>query len=114
MLYYSALIGSVVFGLLAPWFWEGPAPSALYYVLFVSLGVLGGLGHFLLTEAFSFAPASLLAPITYLQLVWAGLLGWLVFGQFPDRISLIGMAIIAASGIAVSLYGRRTKVAQPV
>ena len=108
MLYYSALLGTVCFGLLLPWFWDGPRPSALYYVLFVSMGLLGGLGHFFFTEAFRYAPASLLAPLTYLQLVWAGLLGWLVFGQLPDRITIAGMAVIAVSGIAVTLYGRRS------
>ncbi|HKQ30808.1 MAG TPA: DMT family transporter [Burkholderiales bacterium] len=109
MLYYSALLGTVCFSLLLPWFWEGPPPSAMYYVLFVSMGVLGGLGHFFFTEAFRCAPASLLAPLTYLQLVWAGLLGWLVFGQLPDRITLIGMAVISVSGIAVTIHGRRTR-----
>jgi drug/metabolite transporter (DMT)-like permease len=107
MLYYSALLGTVCFGLLLPWFWEGPSPSPMYYALFVGMGVLGGLGHFLFTVAFSYAPASLLAPVTYLQLVWAGLLGWLVFGQLPDQVTLIGMAIITVSGIAVTVYGRR-------
>lgn len=108
LLYYSALLGTICFGVLLPWFWEGPAPTMLYYSLFLGLGVLGGLGHFFFTEAFRYAPASLLAPITYLQLVWAGLLGWLVFGQLPDRVTLIGMAVIAVSGIVVTVYGRRS------
>ena len=73
----------------------------------VSLGVYGGLGHFLFTAAFRYAPASLLAPLNYLQLLWAGLLGWLVFGHVPDVLSLLGMAIVAGSGVLVALKTRR-------
>ena len=52
------------------------------------------------------SPASLLAPIMYLQLIISGVFGWWIFDQVPDRVTLIGMAIIAASGIVVALYGR--------
>jgi drug/metabolite transporter (DMT)-like permease len=106
LLYYSALLGTVVFGFTLPWFWGGPSPTPLYYVLFAAMGVFGGVGHFLFTEAFHLAPASLLAPIMYLQLLISGSLGWWIFGQVPDRVTLIGMAIIAASGIVVAVYGR--------
>jgi drug/metabolite transporter (DMT)-like permease len=106
LLFYSALLGTVVFGLMVPWFWGGPEPTPRYYLLFVAMGVFGGVGHFLFTEAFHLAPASLLAPIMYLQLLISGFLGWWIFGQVPDQLTLFGMAIIAASGIAVALYGR--------
>jgi drug/metabolite transporter (DMT)-like permease len=106
LLFYSALLGTVVFGLALPWYWGGPSPTPIYYLLFVAMGVFGGVGHFFFTEAFHLAPASLLAPIMYLQLLISGFLGWRIFGQVPDRVTLIGMAIIAASGIVVALYGR--------
>lgn len=112
LLYYSGIMGTVGFGLLLPWFWDGPSPSLFYYLLFVGLGVLGGSGHFLFTEAFRHAPASTLAPITYLQLVWSVLLGWLVFGNFPDHIALAGMILIAVSGIVVTIYGSRAAAKQ--
>ena len=107
LLYSSALFGTVAFGLLLPWAWAGPVPSALYTLLFLSLGVTGGLGHLFFTLAFREAPASFLAPISYLQLVWAGLLGWLVFGQLPDPLTLSGMAVVTAAGVAVALRGQR-------
>ena len=84
LLFYTALIGSVAFGLALPWFWSGPAPTAWQLVLFLGMGAVGGLGHYLFTLAYRHAPASLLAPVSYLQLFWAGLLGWLVFGDVPD------------------------------
>ena len=106
LLFYSALLGTIAFGMAMPWFWGGPAPTLHYYLLFVGMGVFGGVGHFLFTEAFHLAPASLLAPIMYLQLIISGVFGWWIFDQVPDRVTLIGMAIIAASGIVVALYGR--------
>ncbi len=110
MLIYSALLGSLIYGLPAPWFWEGQVPSASQALLFVCTGVAGGLGHFLFTAAHRHAPASVLAPVMYLQLVWAAALGWLVFGHVSDAISIVGMVIVAASGAAVALNARRSAV----
>ncbi|HEX5127596.1 MAG TPA: DMT family transporter [Rhodocyclaceae bacterium] len=107
MLYYSALVGSVCFGLLLPWFWHGPPLSTLDIGLFLSLGMLGGVGHFCFIQAFRDSPASMLAPVTYLQLVWAGLLGWLVFHQVPASLTLLGMLIIAVAGVVVAVHGHR-------
>lgn len=116
MLFYSALVGAVVFGLPAPLFWDGPTPTALQAVLFVSIGVWGGVGHFLFTAAHRDAPASTLAPLAYAQLVFAALLGWLVFGDVPDAVGLLGMGIVTAAGIAVALRQRlaREVAADPV
>lgn len=110
LLFYTALTGSILYGLAMPWFIEERAPSLFEAALFASLGVYGGVGHFLFTAAFRHAPASLLAPLNYLQLLWAGLLGWLVFGHIPDPVSLIGMAIVAGSGVLVALKTRRPPV----
>lgn len=114
LLFYTALVGSIIFGLAAPWFLDGRVPTAFEALLFCSLGAYGGLGHFLITAAYRDAPASLLAPVNYLQLLWAGLLGWIVFRHVPDALSLLGMAIIAASGIAVAIHSRRPLVKRSV
>ena len=106
LMFYTALAGSIAFGLALPWFIEDRAPSLLEVVLFASLGVYGGLGHFLFTAAFRYAPASVIAPLNYTQLLWAGLVGWFVFGHFPDELSLLGMAIVAGSGVLVALKTR--------
>jgi drug/metabolite transporter (DMT)-like permease len=71
------------------------------------LGVLAGLGHWLLISAFLAAPASLVAPFTYLQMIWATAYGYAVFGQLPDGFSALGMAIIVASGVGLVLHERR-------
>ncbi|MBA4285944.1 MAG: EamA/RhaT family transporter [Xanthomonadaceae bacterium] len=111
MLFYTAMIGSLIYGLMFPWFWEGRLPDARQAVLFICTGVAGGLGHFLFTAAHRHAPASVLAPVMYVQLVWAGLLGWLVFGHVADPLSIVGMLVVAAAGAAVALRAHLPKAA---
>lgn len=106
LLFYTALVGSICFGLALPWFWEGRSPSSWEILLFLSLGIYGGLGHFLFTAAYRYAAASIVAPLSYLQLVWAGLLGWVVFGHVPDGLTLVGMCVIAASGLLIAVKSR--------
>lgn len=106
MQFYAALVGAVIFGLTLPWYWPTSWPGLTDSALLLSLGVYAGLGHFLLTAAYRYAPASLLAPINYLQLLWAGLLGWLVFGDIPDALSLLGMLVVAFSGVLIALKSR--------
>jgi drug/metabolite transporter (DMT)-like permease len=84
------------------WVW----PSAGGWAALLLLGVLGGAGHGLLVMAFARAPASLLAPMSYTQMIWAVLAGLLVFGDVPDALTLTGMAVIAAGGVLVALPDR--------
>ena len=107
LLFHAALAGTLCFGASLPWLPETPWPSTFEVILLFSLGVTGGLGHYLFTRAYRHAPASLLAPFTYLQLLWAGLLGWLAFARLPDGLSLLGMGIIAAAGVVVALQQHR-------
>jgi drug/metabolite transporter (DMT)-like permease len=62
-----------------------------------------------LVLAFARAPASLLAPLSYTQMIWAVVAGVLVFGDAPDAITLLGMAVIAVSGLVVAVSGRDRK-----
>lgn len=71
------------------------------------IGVLGAVGHFMLIRAHALAPATLLSPFGYTQLVVVLTLGWLVFDQLPDGIALIGIALIASSGLGLVLASRR-------
>ena len=107
LLFYTALIGTIAFGVIGLWLWEGRLASGWELLLFLSLGVYGGLGHFLFTAAYRHAPASVIAPLSYLQLLWAGMLGWFIFGHVPDALSILGMGVIAGSGLLVALQWRR-------
>jgi drug/metabolite transporter (DMT)-like permease len=112
LLYYTALVGTVVMSLALPLFWGGPLPNERDVLLIVSLGICGGSGHFLLISAFRHAPASTLSPLLYIQLIWATLLGWLVFDDWPDALALLGMLVIAGSGLLIALGERRPRLRQ--
>jgi len=95
---WGALVGAALFSLAAPFVWVTPQ-APFHGVLIVVIGVLASVGHWLLIKAYEHASATLLAPFTYSALVWAVLLGWLVFGDFPDGASLAGMGIIVCAGL---------------
>lgn len=103
MVFYTALAGTTAMSLALPWIWSGPTPEPLEALMICSLAIYGGTGHFLLTHAFRHAPASTLAPFLYIQLIWASLLGWLFYEQWPDALSIAGMVTIVAGGVAVAL-----------
>ena len=114
-LFYSALVGTVCLTLFLPWAALEGTPGPRDGALFVLLGILAGLGHALIIGAYVTAPASLLTPFTYLQMLWAITYGYLVFGQLPDGMSALGMAVIVASGIALAWHERpRGPVRAPV
>jgi drug/metabolite transporter (DMT)-like permease len=107
LLFYPAIIGTLIMSILAPGF-EWPESMPWTHVLLIIVGGLfGTLGHFLFILAFRHAPASALTPFTYIQLVWAMLLGWLFYRDFPDGWAVAGMAVIAGSGLLMTLHERR-------
>jgi drug/metabolite transporter (DMT)-like permease len=75
--------------------WRTPTPTELSW-LFVT-AALATAGHYALTHAFSYTEITLLQPFSFIQLVWAGLLGYYVFNEHPDEWTLIGGAVIVAS-----------------
>ncbi len=107
LLFQTALVGSVFFCLGALGSLDQLHMTAGDFGGMALLGVLATLGHYLFTAAYREAPASTLAPVNYLHLVWAAVLGWVVFGHFPDGISLTGMALVCASGVAIALGVKR-------
>lgn len=109
MLFYTALVGTLGMTLAAPLYWGGPQPDWQEGLMIASLGIYGGTGHYLLISAFRHAPATTLSPFLYVQLIWAALLGWLVFGHWPDGTTLAGMLIIAASSVVLALGQRRSR-----
>jgi len=106
-LFYSASVGTVVLSVPLLFTIESPQSGSVALPLFLLMGILAGLGHWCLTNAYMHAPASLLTPFTYLQMLWATALGLAVFGQHPDGVSAIGMAIIVASGLWLAWWERR-------
>jgi drug/metabolite transporter (DMT)-like permease len=106
MLFHVAWVGTVAFGVALPWSGGGVGLTPFDLGLLLGLGVSATLGHFLFTTAYREAPASLLAPVNYMHLVWAAGLGWLVFGHVPDVLSCAGIALVAAAGMATAFRAR--------
>ena len=114
-LFYSNMLGAAIMVPVLPFVWSPPR-SVLDGVLMVSLGAFGAFGHYLLILAHRRAPASVLSPFMYTQLVWATTLGYLVFGDVPTQWTLIGGAIVVASGLYLIHRERRVtgRVVAPV
>ena len=109
MLFHVAVTGFVVFAILALPALPGLALSLTDLALIAALGVLATLGHFLFTAAYREAPASLLAPVNYLHIVWATFLGWGVFAHVPDGMTLAGITLVLVAGTAAALLVGRDR-----
>ena len=98
-LFWTAVVGLIVSTSMLPFDWR--TPDAGGWALLASLGALGCVSHLLMIKAYSYAPASVMAPFTYTQLVWAIPAGFLVFGDLPDAWALAGATVIVGSGLYV-------------
>ena len=95
---YSAMLGSFLMSFIVPFFWTTPV-RVIDIVMLLSLGVFGGLGHFCVATAMGNAPANIMSPFQYFQLVGASVFGYLVFDQLPSVYTWIGASIIVGSGL---------------
>ncbi len=106
-LFYPGLVACLVIPAAFPGSAFDVPMQPLHLGMVVAIGILGAVGHFLLIRAHHDAPATLLAPFGYSQLVVVTLLGFAVFGQLPDPLALAGMALVAGAGLGLILAGRR-------
>ena len=88
-----------------PFGWRMPQ-SLFDWAVLVGIGISGGLGQMVFTESYRHAPASFLASFDYTAMIWAFLLGYLIFGELPTVYVVGGAAIVAAAGIFVILRER--------
>ena len=98
--FYTMLTGTVVTSALLPAVWRWPTIEA--WAVLVWMGMIGLIGQILLIWAFRLAEASFLSPFVYTQIIWASLIGYLVFGDVPDIATLAGAGIIIASGMVLA------------
>lgn len=104
-LLYTALVVMLAFTVVAPWQWVNPTP--IDWLWLILLGLINSGAHYAMIVALGWAPASLLQPFVYSSIVWAALLGWLIFGDLPDRWAVLGMALVTAGGLYVMYRERR-------
>jgi len=109
--FYSALIGAIAITPLVPFFWRTPDLEGA--LLMLCLGAFGGFGHWVLILAHRLAPAPILAPFSYIQLLPMILLGYLVFGDFPDLWTLVGAGVVLSSGLYLLYRERKVKPGKP-
>ena len=109
LIFYSALAPAVLMVPSLPYSASLP-PDAFHWLILLSLGFYGAIGHWLLIRAYRLATTSALAPYPYLQMVWMTFSGYVVFDQYPDRWTLAGAAIIIASGLYIVHREHRLRV----
>lgn len=108
MMFYIVLFPLLFSGLMVPFVWE--PPDMAHLPLFLGLAIFGTLGMTLITQAFRLAPAAIVAPFEYTALIWASVLGWLVWGDIPELWIYVGAAVIIASGIYIVVRETRPAV----
>jgi drug/metabolite transporter (DMT)-like permease len=109
VVFYFALLGTAIAMLPLLWAWQTPSPLAL--TLLIAAGALATLGQIHLTRAYCCAPAALVGPFTYVTVLLAAAIGWLIWDERLDRWSLLGAGLVIATCLLVTLGGRRSAAA---
>jgi drug/metabolite transporter (DMT)-like permease len=103
---YSSIVGGFGMLLVLPFVWKTPH-GARDIIFFCSLGVLGAMGHYFVARALTYAPANIVAPFQYMQLIGSVVVGYLFFGDFPDFLGWVGAAIIVGAGLYIGWSQRK-------
>jgi drug/metabolite transporter (DMT)-like permease len=98
-LFYTGLVGTVILTALIPFFWQTPDTIAIG--LMIACAGFGTVGQLALIQAFSAGEASMLAPYSYVGLIFAAIWGFAFFSELPDLPTLLGALVIAAAGLYV-------------
>ena len=98
-LFYTAALGAAVTSGIVPFFWVAPDPAG--WLLMALLGFFGAAGHLTLIKALGYASPVVVAPLSYASLIWSIGLGFALFGDLPDAMTLVGAVLIAGSGLYV-------------
>ena len=106
--FYSSLFGAVVMSAAVPFVWTWPSGWPQIAIM-VIMGACGAFGHYLLIVAHRLAPASILAPFIYTQLIWVSISGYLVFNDLPNHWTLVGACVVIASGLYLIYRERKVR-----
>jgi len=107
-LIFTGLTGCIVISLIVPFFWTWLSISQ--WTLLISLAAIGTMAHFLLILSLRYAEASKLAPLGYSEIIMNVIIGYYFFGDFPNQWIWIGLIIIVASGIYISLRENKNSI----
>lgn len=106
-MFWSAVVGLVVLTAFIPFHYV--QPTALQLTMSVAQGVLSSIGQWMVVLSLRFTRVSVLAPYSYMSLLWMSVSGFLVFGVLPDVWTLAGAAVIVASGLYSANRERRRR-----
>lgn len=117
MQFLAGISGAAVIGV-ALWVGDGSGsehfdprwPVGLEWALLFGVGAFATLAHLLIVMAVRHAPASVVAPVQYLEIVFAAIYSWFVFREFPDLLTWTGIAVVAGSGLYVLHRERRAQL----
>ncbi len=98
--YDTSVMGALMLSVGMLFVWQ--VPTWQEWGLFITLGAVATLGHWLIVRAYDHAEASLLAPFAYTEMIGAVAVGWAFFGDFPDRWTLLGVSVLIASAVYIS------------
>jgi drug/metabolite transporter (DMT)-like permease len=98
--FQTNFMGAIILFCIVPFVWQWP--NATQWLLMVGVAIIATTGHFMVIKAFDHADASLLAPLAYTEMITAVLGGWYFFGDFPDRWTFVGVAILIACAAFIS------------
>jgi len=104
-LLWSAVVAFVATSFVGPLEWKWPTPMA--WAMMVAIAMVGAVAHYALIKALDYAEAGAVQPYSYTLLVWAAVMGWLVFGDVPDEWTILGAAVVVASGLYTWHHDRR-------
>jgi drug/metabolite transporter (DMT)-like permease len=107
-IFYSVLLGAILMSMLVPFVWVTPR-NWLDWVLLLSLGALGGLGHYCVAKAMTYASANFVAPFNYTQMIGSVIVGYLMFAEVPDLYTWAGTALIVGAGLLVGWQASRPR-----
>ena len=85
-----------------PFVWVAPRSWGDVAML-ASLGLFGGIGHYCVARAMTYAPANFIAPFNYTQMIGSVIVGYLMFAEVPDYYTWLGTALIVSAGLMVGL-----------
>lgn len=94
---WQTVWAALLLSLLGPWFTTPVEPA--HWPLFVALGFMGALGHYLLVRSLTLAPAAVVQPIFYMMIVWAAFWGFVLFAEIPDAWTITGAILIVGAGM---------------
>ena len=102
---WSAIVALIATSFVGPFDWQWPTPLA--WAMMIAVAFVGAIAHYALIKALDYAEAGAVQPYSYTLLVWAAVMGWLGFGDVPDEWTILGAAVVVASGLYTWHHDRR-------